>query len=374
MTFQILEVLNNKDLDRFIRFPLSLYRESKYYVPPFHKNERISFDPTKNPAFRDCEATCWLAIKEGRVIGRIGGIINHRYNELSGRKSLRFNWFDCIEDMDVAGALFRQVETWGREKGMTVSTGPYGFTSFDRHGMLVEGFDEMPVSSSNYNFPYYPEFMQRLGYEKEMEFLEYEITVPQQIPEKVEKIARIALERNKLHLIQASRMKELMPYKYKMFHLLNEAYSHLLGVAALSDELIDFYVGKFFGFLNPDYLSVVVNEQDQVVAFAIAVPSLSRARQKARGKLFPLGYYYLWRALKVNDTIDFLLIAVKPELQNKGINSILLSQLNPRYVDHGIRYVETTQNQSDNIKVQAQYQYYKNRQHKRSCLFKKPIV
>ena len=368
---EIQEVNSKKRSGQFLQYPLDLYAGNKFFVPPLLANEKKILSPKYNPAFLHSESRFWLAKKDGKIAGRIGGIINHSYNEKMGKNIARFNWFDCIDDAEVAGALFGTVEEWAMEKGMNQISGPYGFNSFDKHGLLVDGFNELAASSSNYNYPYYQKLVTTAGYQKEADWVEYSIKVPGGVPDKMERVAGIATERYNLRVPEARSMKDLLPYKYEIFHLLNEAYRHLLGVVPLTEEETDWYVRKFFGYLSSDFVTVVLDQEDNLIAFGITMPSLSEALQKAGGRLWPFGFFHLWKALRVNDTIDLLLIAVKPEYQNKGINAILFRKLIPNFIRRGIQYVETTQNQEGNEKVQAQWSYFDHRLHKRSrCFFK----
>jgi hypothetical protein len=371
MHIEIKEVKTRRDLDKFIQFPLKLYRNNRYYVPPLIMDEKNNLSASKNPVFDFCEAKYWLALVNGKVAGRIGSIINHRENKLSNEKMAHFNWFDLENSPEVGNVLLDTAESWAFSRGMSAIYGPYGFTNFDRHGILIEGSEELATSISNYNYPYYREIIENHGYEKKVDWVETRIKVPDKIPEKIERVARIALKRNELHLAEINSTSDINKYLQEFWNLLNKAYFDLSGGIPLDESQKEVMSKKFYKYLNPDFVSFVLNKEDKLVAFGISIPSLSRALQKAKGHLYPTGFFHLLKALRKNDTIDLMLIAVTPELQNKGVNSIFFLELIPNYIRHQIKYVETTQNLDDNIKVKSQWDYFDSRQHKRSrCYIK----
>ena len=373
MSFTIKIVTNKRELNRFVQFPLSLYKKNRFYVPPLLSEEKNRLDSKKNPAFDFSEASYWLAYKDGMPAGRIAGIINHRYNEELKCKHARFSWFDMINDQEVCNLLLHTVEKWAKEKGMEVMLGPYGFTNLDKHGLLIEGYEELATSSSNYNFPYYNTLLENAGYQKKIDWVEYRVNVPEAIPEKMVRVSKWAIERYKLKIFHANSTKELLRFKNDMFILLNRAYSDLYGFTSLTEKQMDAVVKNIFSYLNPKYLSFVLDEDDRIVAFGISVPSVSKALQKAKGKMLPFGFFHLWKALRTNDTIDLLLIAVRPEFQDRGVNAILFYDLIPICIKNNIKFVETTQNQATNKKVQAQWAYFDRRLHKRSRLYIKDL-
>ena len=373
MSVTIKIVTNKSELNRFVQFPLSLYKKNRFYVPPLLSEEKNRLDSKKNPAFDFTEASYWLAYKDGKLAGRIAGIINHRYNEELKCKRTRFSWFDMINDQEVCNLLLHTVEKWAKEKGMEVMLGPYGFTNFDKHGLLIEGYEELATSSSNYNFPYYKTLLENAGYQKKIDWVEYRINVPEAVPEKIVRVSKWALERYKLRIFHANSTKELLRFKNDVFILLNRSYSGLYGFTSLTEKQIDAVVKNIFSYLNPKYLSFVLDKDDRIVAFGISVPSVSKALQKAKGKMLPFGFFHLWKALRTNDTIDLLLIAVRPEFQDRGVNAILFYDLIPVCIKNNIKFVETTQNQSTNKKVQAQWAYFDHRMHKRSRLYIKNL-
>lgn len=374
MGVEIRQVQTLRELKTFVSFQYSLYRDNKYWVPPLRTDELLSLRKDKNPAFEFCDADYWLAYKDGTIVGRIAGIVNNRYIEKWNAKGVRFGWFDFIDDAEVSTALLATVEQWGRSKGMEFIHGPLGFTDMDGEGMLVEGFEELSTLGALYNFPYYPRHIEHCGYVKDSDWIEYQVTMHGGIPEKVARLADIALKRNNLTILKVNKAKELLPYAKKIFHVLNDAYKDLYGFVELSEKQIDLYVKQYFGFIVPEYVPVVLDSNNEVVAFGIAMPSLSKALQKCNGRLFPFGFIHVLRALKHNRNVDLYLTAVRPDMQNKGINAILIHESNKVFNKNKIEKVETNRELEENAKVQAQWRFFENRQHKRRRCYKKMLT
>jgi hypothetical protein len=374
MALELKEVTTLGELKRFVSFQYSLYHGNTYWVPPLRSDELHSLRKDKNPAFDFCDATYWLAYKEEKIVGRIAGIINKKYNEKWNEKAARFGWFDFVDDPAVSIALLQAVERWAADKGMTRVHGPLGFTDMDGEGTLVEGFDEMSTLGAIYNYPYYPGHIERVGYSKDTDWVEFEVTMGQGIPEKVERLAQIALERNKLRVLKANKAKDILPYAREIFHVLNEAYKGLYGFVELSDRQIDMYVKQYFNFIIAEYVPVVLDAHNKVAAFGIAMPSLSRALQKCDGRLFPFGFVHVLRALKSNRRVDLYLTAVRPDMQNKGVNAILIHETNKVFIKNKIEKVETNRELEENAKVQAQWRFYETRQHKRRRCYSKKLT
>jgi hypothetical protein len=286
MAIEIREAVSKGGLKTFIKFPFSLYAGNKFWVPPLIRDEVDNLLKEKNPAFEFCEAKFWLAYKDGSLVGRIAGIINHRFNEKVGKKTARFSMCDFIDDQNVSDKLFKTVEQWAKEKGAKEILGPLGFTDMDPEGMLIEGFNELATISAIYNHPYYPQHVEKLGYEKDIDWIEFELYPKPEIPEKVERIAEISLKRYKLKVFEPKKAKDFLPYAHEIFHVLNEAYKDIYGFVQLTSKQIDLYVKKYFGFIKPDYVPVILNEKNEVVAFGISMPSLSTAFQKSKGNYF----------------------------------------------------------------------------------------
>ncbi len=353
----------------FISFPYKLYKGNKYWIPQLNNDEMNLFSPAKNPAFEFCESKQWLAYKNEVVVGRIAGIINHRFIEKWQDKSCRFGWIDFIDDESVSKALLDTVENWAKEKGLNVVHGPLGFTDLDPEGMLIDGFDEQSTIATIYNYPYYPEHLIRLGYIKDVDWMEYEIIIPEKVPDRIERIAQIVQKKNKLRILHTNKIKELRPYFYDVFEVLNNSYKDLYGFIPLSEKQITKYIRQYISFASPDYIRIILDENNKVAAFGLTFPSLSKAFQKAKGSLFPLGFIYILNALKYNNLIDLYLIAVRPDLQGKGANALLLRELINSYIDHKFVKAETNPELESNIKVQDQWKFFDRRQHKRRRCF-----
>ncbi|OGU60515.1 MAG: hypothetical protein A2V66_09285 [Ignavibacteria bacterium RBG_13_36_8] len=370
---EIKAVETKRELKTFINFPFTLYSGNKFWVPPLKFDDMNTLRSDKNPAFEFCEAKYWLAYRGGKVVGRIAGILNHRSIEKWKDKSVRFGWVDFIDDQEVVRTLFDTLENWAREKGMESVHGPLGFTDMDPEGMLVEGFNELGTLATIYNHSYYPMHLENLGYTKDVDWVEYEVKTPEDIPEKVERIAAAVLKRYNLRLLKVKKKKELLSYAHQIFHLINDAYKDLYGFVTLTEKQIDSYIKQYFGFIIPDYVPVIVDKDDKVVAFGITMPSLSKALQKIQGKLLPFGFIHILKAMKNNELVDFYLTAVRPDYQDKGVNSIMMYEMNKVYLKYKVKRVETNPELETNVKIQAQWRFYENRQHKRRRCFRKHL-
>jgi len=374
MNIRVQEVNNRTLLKKFVSFAYILYSGNKYWVPPLFMDEIKTLRKDKNPSFEFCEAKYWLAWRENRIVGRIAGIINHRFNQKVGKNYLRFGWIDFIDDEEVVRTLFDTLELWGKEKNMHYIHGPLGFTDMDYEGMLIEGFEELGTLATIYNYPYYPSHLEKLGFKKDTDWLEYQLIPPQQIPEKISRIADGIARRYHLHLLKIKKAKELLPYAHQIFEVLNSAYNNLYGFVPLTEKQIDYYTKQYFGFIIPEYVPVVLDQNNKVAAFGITMPSLSRALQKNRGKLLPFGFLSLLKAMKFNSEIDLYLTAVRPDMQNKGVNAMLINEMNKIYVRNKIQSVESNPELEDNQKVQAQWRFFTQRQHKRRRCYIKEII
>jgi len=369
MAIEIKEVTNKKLFNAFLDLPYRLYKDHKYHVPPLRFDEAATLNKAKNPAFDYCEARYWLAYKDGKVVGRIAGILNKAFVEKWKNKYVRFGWIDFENDIEIARALIEKVEGWAKELGMTAVHGPLGFTDLDHEGMLVEGFDQLGTLASLYNHAYYPEIIQQLGYAKDADWVEYRINIPQTIPEKVEKIASVVQRRLGLSVIKAKKPKEILPYAKPIFDLINAEYSGLYGVTTLTDKQIAYYTKQYFGFMRTDFVSLIVDKEGKLAAFGITMPSLSLALQKSKGKLLPFGVLHILKAMKKNDTVDFLMIAIRKDLQGKGVNAILMLEMAKSYIKNGIKYAETNHELEDNTKVQSIWSDFDAKLHKRRRCF-----
>ena len=377
MAITIKPVSSKKELHKFIRFNYEMYKENPYSVPDLYDDMLNTFNKKKNAAFEFCEAEYFLAYKDDKIVGRVAGIINHRANEVWKKKEVRFGWIDFIDDIEVTKALLEAVEQWGKEHGMTHISGPLGFTDFDAEGMLIEGFDQLGTMATIYNFPYYPEHMVKLGYEKDADWVEYQIFIPDAIPEKHQRISDLIQKKYNLKIKKYTSSRKLSKdYGQAIFELMNEAYSPLYGYAPLSQKQIEQYIKMYLPIVDLRMVTLITDENDTLVAVGISMPSLSEALQKSRGRLLPLGWFYLLKALfmkKRAKMLDLLLVAVKPEYQNKGVNALLFSDLIPVYQKLGFIFAESNPELEMNGKVQAQWGYFETKQHKKRRAFAKEI-
>lgn len=364
-----------KNLRKFTQFQIDLYRGNGCYVPPLISDDVKTLDPKENPAFDFCEAQCFMAYEDGRPVGRVAAIINNAVNERSGEKSVRFGFLDFEDNPEVSAALMKAVEDWGRERGMTRVIGPLGFTDLDHEGMLIEGFDELSTMATIYNYPYYPEHIERLGYAKDSDWKEFVMDVPDGIPEKMNRVADIVKKRTGLKVKKyTSRKKIKEEYGRALFELVNEAYDPLYEYSPLTDRQIEYYIDQYLDLLDLDLVTIIVDEEEKLVGVGISMPSMSRALQKAKGKLFPFGWIPLLKGLKgKNDRVDLLLVAVKPEYQSKGVNALLFQDLIPYYIKRGFKWAESNPEMETNAKVQSQWDYFTHRQHRRRRSYVKNI-
>lgn len=373
MPLTIKEVTTPSELKTFIRFPHSLYRDNPYWVPALTSDEWNTLHWQKNPAFEHCQTRYWLAYQDGRPVGRVAAILNKLHIQKWGQPYLRFGWLDFVDDPDVPAALMGAVEAWARELGLAAVHGPLGFTDLDREGMLIEGFEELATLSTNYNYPYYGRHMERLGYGKDTDWIEHEITIPSGPNPTLARMADIVSRRYNLRMLNPRSKKELLPYAVKLFELIDEEYAHLYGTVPLTDRQVAAYVKQYFGFVEPDYVPVVLDADGRMVAFGISLPSLSLALQKAHGELFPFGFIHLLRALKKNDHFDLYLGAVRREYQGKGVNALLINHMYNVYQRMGVNRVSANPQLETNYLVQGQWKYFDHRQSKRRRVFIKRL-
>lgn len=371
------KVADKKDLKAFIRFNYELYKNNPYAVPDLYDDMLNTFSPKKNAAFEFCESDYFLAYQDGKLVGRVAAIINHRANETWNKKEVRFGWIDFIDNPEVSKALLQEVERWGKSKGMTEIVGPLGFTDMDAEGMLIEGFDQLSTMATIYNYPYYPQHMERLGYEKAADWVEFKLTVPDRLPDKFVRIAEIIMQKYNLKIKKLKNRKEIEQYGYgqKIFDLINEAYAPLYGYSKMTQGQIDQYVKMYLPMLDLRMVTLVEDAEKNLVAVGISMASMSEALQKAKGKLLPFGWFHLLKALfvKHSKTLDLLLVAVKPEYQSKGVNALLFYDLVPIYQKMGFKYGESNPELEENKKVQAQWSAFESELHKRRRAFRKTI-
>lgn len=362
-------------LRRFVNFGIDLYRDNECFVPPLVSDELNTLLPQKNPAFEFCEAQCFMAYRNGKPAGRIAAIINHRVNSRTGSNDLRFGFVDFTDDDEVVDALFEAAARWGRERGMNSMVGPMGFTDMDHEGMLIEGFDEAGTMATIYNYPYYVRQMERMGFVKDADWLEFRMTIPSAVPEKYDRIAKIASAKYNLRTVKfKSRKKLKKQYGRALFDLINEAYDKLYGYSPLSPRQIDYYIDMYLGILRLEDISIVVDSSDRLVGVGISICSFSNALRRSRGRLFPLGWRHFIKPLRgKEDVVDLLLVAVSPEYQNKGVNALIFCDLLPVYIRNGYKFAESNPEYEDNGSVQKQWSYFEHRQHRRRRAFRRDI-
>lgn len=377
MAITIKKVSTRRELEKFIRFNYRLYKENPYSVPDLFDDMLNTFNKKKNAAFEFCEADYFLALCDGEIVGRVAAIINHKANRTWNKKDVRFGWIDFIDDAEVSEALMRTVEQWGKERGMTHIQGPLGFTDFDAEGMLIEGFDQLSTMSTTYNYPYYSTHIERMGFEKDADWVEYKIYIPDDIPDKHKRISELIQRKYNLNVVKCTSARTLAKkYGQAIFELMNEAYRPLYGYSALSQRQIDQYIRMYLPIIDLRMVTLITDADDRLIAVGLSMPSLSKALQKSNGRLLPLGWYYLGKTIflkRYPKILDLLLVAVKPEYQNKGVNALLFSDLIPVYRKLGFEYAESNPELEMNGKVQAQWEYFKTEQHKRRRCFVKEI-
>lgn len=385
----IREIQGRRALSRFIQFQIDLYRGVDAYVPPMITAEVDCLDPQKNPAFEFCEAAFFVAEHKGKWLGRIAAIVNHKSNEQVGRQQCRFCYCDFVDDLNVSRALLDRAAEWGRSKGMTELVGPLGLTDLDAEGCLIEGFDQLATSVEIYNYPYYARHFEAYGMQPEAYWDGFHMTMPdvpedeEIVPEKHRRIAEIARQRYGLEVLKFTDSKLLVNrYGRRLFQLYNEAYAPLYGFTPLNDRQIDYYIGLYLPQVRLDLIRLIVDKQDNLIAFGIAIPSLSRAQQRARGKMFPFGWFHLFRSMYLTrnsrlgrllggttDTCDLLLVGIRPDLQGKGINALLFTDLMPQFRANGYKYVESNNELETNHKIQNMWNGFDHVLNKRRCTF-----
>ena len=378
---EIKKVESRRDLCKFIDFHNELYKGNPYHVPNLYFDEMNTFRKDKNAAFDFCEAEYFMAYRDGKVVGRVAAIINHSANKKWERESVRFGWIDFVDDIEVSKALLKAVEDYGKSKGMKEIVGPLGFTDMDPEGMLLYGYDQLGTQATAYNYPYYPEHMDRMGgWEKDNDYVEYKLYVPEEMPEKYATIAKMIQKRYNLQVKKLKRNEIYGENGYgkKIFNVVNETFKDLYGYSKLTDRQIEQYVKMYLPMADLDLITIIEdwNTPDhKVVGVGISIPSLARALQKCGGKLFPFGWWHILRALKFHKTevVDLLLVGVLPEYRQKGANALLFYDLIPHYQRLGFKWGETHVEMETNMKVQGQWQYLNREIHKRRRCYKKNI-
>ncbi len=366
---------SKSELKKYVKFGIDMYQGNQCFVPPLIMDDVNTLNPAKNPAYDFCEAQSFMAYRDDEPVGRVTAIINKNVNAKNNQKYVRFGFIDFIDDAEVVDALMKAVAGWGRERGMERMVGPMGFSDMDHEGMLTFGFDEMGTMATIYNYPYYPKHMERMGFESEADYVEYRIKVPEQVPEKYARVAQIVQKRLNLKVVENKSRKFLKDnYGRAIFDLINEAYEPLYGYSTLTPKQIEYYIDMYLGIIRLDSVCFITDENDQLICAGLSMPSLSRALRKSGGKLFPMGWYHLLRAIggKAPD-VDLLLVAVKPEYQNKGVNALLFANLLPSYIAHKYNYAESNLELEGNESVQKQWDMFDRRLHRRRRIWGKNI-
>lgn len=361
----IKEVITNKDLMDFVKFPMKLYKDNPYFVPPLINDEKNIWNANENPALQYSEAKQFLALKNNEVVGRVAVMINHKEARELGISKVRFGWLDFIDDEVVSKVLIDVVIDYARTKNIYKIEGPMGFTNLDKAGMLTMGFDQLATMIGIYNAEYYPIHMEKLGFKKEKEWVEFEIVFPEKLDEKIVKFNKIISEKYHLNVVKFKNKKEILPYVEPMFRLLDETYKTLSTYTPITAEQIKTYKEKYFSFINKDYIICIENERKELISFAITMPSYSKALQKANGKIFPFGWWHLLQAGKHNDRANFYLIGIHPEYQRRGVTSIIFKEIYDVFKKKGVRILETNPELEENKSIQLLWKDYNPRNHKR---------
>ena len=376
MSVTVTRVQNKRAFREFLHFPLTLYKDMPAFVPPLLMDDADTLNPKKNPAYDFCDAAMYLAYKDGKLAGRVAAIVNRKANAQWGHDQVRFGWFDFIDDREVSKALLDAVEAFGRERGMTTILGPLGFTDFDPEGMLVEGYEYLSSMALHHNWPYYKEHMEALGYEKDVDWLEYRIYIGDTIPEKYTRVAKIVEDRYDLRLRKITKREvRKTDVGYKLFDLINETYSSLYNFTILPKKLVDKYVGFYLGVIDLKFISLVEDKDHNIVGFGVVMPSITRALKKCKGKLFPFGWFHILRSMywKYEENFEMLLIGIKPEYQKKGVNSIIFVDLMKELLDGGFKYGESNAELESNMDIRSQWGDLEVKECKRRRVYKKAI-
>ncbi len=372
---EIKVVESKRDLRKFLSFPTKLYRSNPLAVPDLYKEECDYFNPKVNPAYAYCETRLFLALENGRVVGRVAAILNKKYNEKCGENRMRFSRFDVEDNFEAAKALLGAVEDFAREKGMNLIHGPIGFSDLDKQGMLVEGFDRPDTSITLYNAPYYPQFLEQLGYAKEADWIEFQLRPSEETTKRLERLSAKVCSLFGIRVLPTHSLKDIQPYVQDIFDLLNSAYNKLYGYTPLTPEMQQYYYNEYFSLLNFDYVCICVDRDNKLAGFGLAFPSIAPALKKSNGHLFPFGWARVLHDLKHSDFLELALIAVRSDLLGKGVNAVLLNHVNQNVLKNGIDHVETGPQLETNMEIQKQWQKLctEIEQHKRRRCFAKHL-
>ncbi len=372
---EVIKVESKKNVKDFVMFPFELYKDCEYWVPPIINEEIDAMDTNKNPVFKNAEAEFYLAYKDNKIVGRIAAIVNWVEIEEQKKNKLRFGWYDTIDDINVSKALMDKVLEFGKNRKLEFVDGPVGFSNMDKAGLLIEGYDELNTMITWYHYPYQKEHLNKLGFSKLAEWVEYKIKIfsAEEAPEKVKKFSKIIQERYNLKVVNFKSTKEIIPYVDKMFELLNVTYSNLQTYVTIKQYQIDFYKEKFIKYIHPDFIKCCLDENDNLIAFLITMPSFSRALKKINGKIGLMGYFHLFKAQHFNDRVSLYLIGVDPKYQSKGVTAVIFNELQQTFNNRGIVEVETNPELVENKAIQAFWKNYESTLHKRRATFTKSL-
>ena len=376
MALEIREIHTKKELKRFIEFANDLYKDCPYYCPPLFFDEMNCFNAKTNPALEVSDYQLWMAYRDGKAVGRIAGIINRRANETWNYKHVRFGWFDFVDDQEVSKALLDTVAQWGKERGMDALNGPVGFTDFDHEGLLLEGYEYLAPMASLYNYPYYVKHLEAYGLTKEADWIEIQVYPPKTVPERLDRIAEIVKQRSHVRVDKVKNSRELeRKYGIEYMDVIDEAYQKLYNFQPMTDAQKNYYKKIYFPILNFDFVTIVVNERDEIVGVGLGMPDISKALRKCGGKLFPFGWYHILKALKAKkiEVFNLLLIAVRPDYQGSGVNALFFQDQIPRMAEYGMKVLETTSILETNAKNIANFTQFDHKQHKRRRAYIKSI-
>lgn len=373
MSVTIRAINTKADFKKFVQFPFDLYKNNKYWVPPIKDDELKSLMPETNPAMKYCTTAFWLAEKDGKVVGRIGAIINPAANEKYNEKMCRLTRLEFIDDAEVFQKLISTVEQWALDQGMDGVHGPLGFTNLDHQAVLIEGFDQLPSIASEYHMPYYKTHIEAHGYEKEIDWIEFKLKVLEAIPEKAVKLNELIKKRYNLTVKSFNNKEELKAVALQVFHLLNTSFDELFSFVKMPDDVLNFYIDKYIEVLNPKFVKVVEDPEKKIIGFIVSLPSLSEAMQKAKGKLFPFGFVHIMKALKKPKVADLLLTGIHPDWQAQGVSALLITELQQIMIEHGVEWVETTGMIETNEKAINHWKNYEHIQHKRKRCYRKML-
>ena len=372
---EIVEVTSRQQYRAFFQFPFDLYRNCPQWVPTITKEEMEIFDPQKNAVFEHAMARLFLAKKEGEIVGRIAAMINWVEIEELKKTKVRFGWYDTIDDLEVSEKLIEAVEGVAIAEGMTYIEGPMGFSNIDKAGLLIHGYEHMNTMITWYHYPYQKAHLERLGLVKQSEWIEFKIDIydAKDAPEKVKKFASVIKERYKLKTLEFKTTKDVEPHVDKMFELLNQTYNKLQSFVPIQQHQIEVYKKKYLPYVHPDFIKCVVDENDEMIGFTITMPSFTKALKRMNGKMFPFGFYHLWRALHKNNRASFYLIGIQESYQNKGVTAIIFQEIQEMFNKRGITEVETNPELEENSAIQALWKNYKHELHKRRRTYRKDI-